>query len=70
MTISIQPMSELTSRAKYVLVQELGIVDTMRFLNQFRVGEGDYTVQRERLFQGESVKSIAAGVKERRAGEV
>ena len=41
----IQPISEVTNRAKHALIQELGVIDTMRFLNQFRVGDGDYTVE-------------------------
>lgn len=69
MSVSIQPMSELTNRAKHALVQELGVVDTLRFLNQFRVGDGDYTAEREQLFKDESVKSIAASIKARRSGE-
>lgn len=66
MSVSIQPLSELTHRAKHALVQELGVVDAMRFLNQFRAGSGDYTKEREPLFEGESVESIAAGIKARR----
>jgi len=66
MSVSIQSMSELTNRAKHALTQELGVVDTMRFLNQFREGSGDYTAERGKLFEGESVKSIASDIKERR----
>ena len=43
MSIHIQPMSELTQRARNALIQELGVIDAMRFLNQFRAGNGDYT---------------------------
>ncbi len=68
MSVSIQPMSELIVRAKHALVQELGVVDAMRFLNQFRAGNGDYTSEREQLFKGESVKSIAASIKAQRSG--
>ena len=67
MSISIQPMSQLTNRAKHALVQELGVVDTLRFLNQFRAGDGDYTAERDQLFKGETVKSIVAGIKAQRA---
>jgi hypothetical protein len=69
MSISIQPMSELTNRARHALVQELGVVDAMRFLNQFRVGSGNYTIERYQLFKGESVKSIAASIKAQRSRE-
>ena len=67
MSISIQPMSQLTSRAKHALMQELGVVDTLRFLNQFRAGDGDYTTERDQLFRGESVQSIIAEMKAQRA---
>ena len=66
MSVSIQPISELTSRARNALVQELGVVDALRFLNQLRSGNGDYTAEREQLFKGESVKSIVAGIKAQR----
>ena len=66
MSNSIQPISELSERAKRALVQELGVVDTMRFLNQFRAGNGNYTAEREQLFKDESVRSIAASIKSQR----
>ena len=68
MSVPIQPISQLTHRAKQALIQELGIVDTMRFLNQFRTGEGDYTAEREKLFEEETVKSILADIKSKRTG--
>ena len=62
----IQPIADVTNRAKHVLIQELGVIDTMRFLNQFRMGDGDYTVGRESLFKNDSVKSIVADIKAQR----
>jgi hypothetical protein len=62
----IQPIADVTNRAKHVLIQELGVIDTMRFLNQFRMGDGDYTVERESLFKNDSVKSIVADIKAQR----
>ena len=69
MSVSIQPISELTRRAKHALIQELGVVDAMRFLHQFRAGSGDYTAEREHLFQGESVKGIVADIKAQRSSK-
>lgn len=68
MNVHIQPISELTHRATHALIQELGIVDTIRFLNQFRAGHGNYTVERIQLFEGMSVKDIVTDIKARRAG--
>lgn len=68
MTTSIHPMAEVSTRARSVLLRELGVADTLRFFSQFRVGSGDYTVEREQLFRGESVKGIVAEIKARRNG--
>ena len=66
MSVHLQPLSEITSRAKHALIEELGVIDTLRFLNQFRAGSGDYTTEREQLFKGESVTSIVAGINAQR----
>ena len=66
MSIQIQPIARITHRATHALIQELGVVDTIRFLNQFRVGSGNYTAEREQLFEGMSVKDIVAEIKARR----
>lgn len=66
MNINFQPLSEISHRAKNALIQELGVVDTLRFLNQFRAGSGDYMAEREQLFKGKSVKSVIAEIKARR----
>jgi hypothetical protein len=68
MSVHIQLISELTHRATHALIQELGIVDTIRFLNQFRAGSGNYTVDRKQLFEGMSVKDIVSEIKARRTG--
>jgi len=66
MSAQIQPISELTQRATNVLIKEFGVVDTIRFLNQFRAGSGNYTIERQQLFQGMSVKDIVQEIKARR----
>lgn len=43
------------------------MIDRLHFLNRFRAGKGDYTAEREQLFKGESVESIIAEIKARRA---
>ena len=68
MTVHIDPIAKLTDRARHALIEKLGEVDAMRFLHQFRAGAGNYTVERERLYGGQSVKGIVAGIKVRRTG--
>jgi hypothetical protein len=69
MNAQLQPIAQLTQRATDALIKELGVVDTIRFLNQFRAGNGDYTAERERLFQGMTVAEIADQIRaQRKAG--
>ena len=63
MNAHIQPLAEVTQRATSVLIRAIGVVDTIRFLNQFRVGAGNYTAEREHLFEGMSVKNVADEIK-------
>jgi hypothetical protein len=41
-------------------------VDTIRFLNQFRAGSGDYTAEREDLFRGMSVEDVIDDIRAKR----
>lgn len=66
MTTHVQPISEVTQLATNALIREIGVVDTIRFLNQFRVGTGNYTVDRDHLFKGMSVKDIISEIKAQR----
>ena len=66
MTVLIEPIARLTDRARHALIAELGVIDTMRFLHQFREGSGNYTAERGQLFKEKSVKGIVADIKARR----
>ena len=62
-----ESLSEMSERAVRVLVREFGIVDTLRFLNQFRVGTGDYSKDRDAHFTGQSVPELAEQIQQWRA---
>ena len=66
MTARIQPIADINQRANQALIGELGVVDTIRFLNQFRAGRGDYTIDRTALFEEMTAKDIIAEIKSRR----
>jgi len=66
MSTHLDPISQVTQRATDALVRELGVVDAMRFLGQFRAGNGDYTSQRQGILQGATVQELAAQIKARR----
>ena len=52
MTVSTEPLSELNREAIDLLTRELGVARTLRFLSQYRTGQGDYTKERHQ-FLGE-----------------
>lgn len=66
MSAHIQTVAQLTQRATDALIKELGVVDTLRFLSQFRTGTGDYTVERQEVFKDMSAKDIIADIKRQR----
>lgn len=65
-TTHIKPISEVNQMVTDLLIKEIGVVDTIRFLNRFRAGKGDYSKERKNLFKGMSVKDIVGGIKEMR----
>lgn len=66
MNARFQPVAQLHHRATEALIRELGVVDTLRFLNQLRAGSGNYTEERQHLFQGLTVRDLAVAIKTRR----
>jgi len=56
--VRIHPISEINLRARNALVREVSAVDTIRFLDQFRTAGGNYTEEREHLFQDMMVREI------------
>ena len=47
MNVQAKPLREITHQAIGLLFKEMGVVNTVRFLNQFTTGYGDYTEERE-----------------------
>jgi hypothetical protein len=66
MSANLDPIAHVTQRAHDALVRELGVVDAMRFLGQFRAGSGDYTMQRQGLLQAMSVQELAEQIRAQR----
>ena len=58
-----KPLSEITRNAIDLLSKEMGIVDTVRFLNQFTTGYGNYTDERETLSKDMTLDDILAAIK-------
>ncbi len=63
MNVQAKPLSEITHQAIGLLFKEMGVVNTVRFLNQFTMGYGDYTEEREDLLKDLTLEDILSAMK-------
>lgn len=68
MAVKTKPLAEITEEALTLLYRELGVVATMRFLDQYGAGYGNYTKEREALFADLTLEDIVKEVKGHRDG--
>ncbi len=61
-----KPLSVVTQEAMNILLREIGIVDTVRFLNQFTGGLGNYTEERDQLFGELTLDEIVTAIEQDR----
>ena len=66
MVMEVRPLAEITTQALKVLYKEIGIVNTVRFINQFTTGYGDYTQERAQLFADTTLDDIVSEIKRKR----
>ena len=66
MSVEIRPLSEINQQATDILVREIGVVDTLRFLGQFSAGSGDYTKERGQWLDDLSLEQITSEIKAKR----
>lgn len=60
MNVTTKPLADLTDEVLVMLRRELGVVDSLRFLRQFRAGSGDYTRDRDAVERDLSIEQIFA----------
>lgn len=70
MAVQTKPLAEITQEAITLLYRQLGVVNTIRFINQFTIGYGDYTAEREELFGDKTLDEIVAEIKQARDKDV
>ena len=58
MNVQIKSLVEINQKAIRLLYQELGVVDAVRFLQQFGAGYGDYTEERRHIFADATLEVI------------
>ena len=66
MIVVARPLVDVTQEAIQILLQRLGAVNTIRFLNQFTIGYGDYMEEREELFGHLTLDEIVNDIKQQR----
>ena len=66
MIATTKPLSEITHEAIAILLREIGVVNTVRFLDQFTGGFGNYTEERAVLFSELSMEEILASIDQER----
>ena len=65
MTTAYLSPIELTHTAIRILVKEIGIVNTARFIDQFMSGSGDYTAERDTLLPDMTVDEIVRAIQQK-----
>lgn len=66
MTATSMSPIELTQTAIRILVKEIGIVNTARFIDQFTSGAGDYTAERDSFLPDLTVHEIVRTIQQRK----
>ena len=69
MITEMRPLMEINVQAIHLLYKELGVVDAVRFLNQFTKGYGNYTQEREVLYADLTLNEIVADIEKQRKPE-
>ncbi|MBI3958844.1 MAG: hypothetical protein HY328_08545 [Chloroflexi bacterium] len=66
MIADTKPLAEITQEAIRVLFREIGVVNTVRFINQYTTGYGNYTEERRELFANQTLDELIDEIKQRR----
>ena len=62
MNAVIKPIALINENATNILIKEMGVVDTIRFINQFTTGHGNYTEERRNMVDTMTLEEIIAGI--------
>ncbi len=66
MIAETKPLAEITQDAIRILFREIGVVNTVRFINQYTTGYGNYTEERHELFADQTLDGLIDEIKQRR----
>jgi len=60
-------LNQIRKAGIVALAQTLGPVDMVRFLQQFDMGSGDYTKERDQWLSGMNITDIVKGIEKERS---
>lgn len=66
MKVPFKPLAEINQEAFRVLSREIGLANTLRFINQFSLGTGNYTDERRERFAGMALDDILVEIRHSR----
>jgi len=66
MNSEVKTINEISNKAINLLLGKLGAENTLRFLNQFSAGLGDYTKDRKDLYKNKSYEQLVFEIKNNR----
>jgi len=66
MIAETRPLAEITQEAIRVLFLNMGVVNTVRFINQYTTGYGNYTEERRELFADQTLDDLVSQIEQRR----
>lgn len=66
MIAQTKPLAEITQNAIRILFREIGVVNTVRFINQYTTGYGNYTEERRELLADQTLEELIDEIKQRR----
>ncbi len=63
MNLESTSLIQLTDQVIRMLIKEIGVTNTLRFINQFSRGSGDYTQERELILKDLTLDEIISRIK-------
>jgi hypothetical protein len=69
MRMAVTCINDINQQVTQVLYREIGVVNTIRFFNQFSTGCGDYTEERRPLVENLTIDEIISDIGRMRSGK-
>jgi hypothetical protein len=68
MSAPLKTLVEINQEAIRILNREIGVANTLRFINQFTSGTGNYTEERREIYSGMEIDDLVSQIRRKRAG--